>query len=430
MSEAHDPHVLPNRTTPTWEVELLISGVAVFAMLQLPGQLDDALFALEPRLGSDWRQILILGYIYGKSAAMILATTFVLHLLLRARWIALVGMHSVYPKGILLDKLRMGPIQNEVEQELDQPIPERIERADNLATTVFAIGVMLAMMLIGIAVGVGILYAGGALVAMASNGRIAATVGMFAIFAMVMLPWSAVALLDQHKAAQWPADDWKRRLIRACLRGYSHIGFSRSSNPIMALLASHGGDRKAIVLTTTVMFLALSGAGFSMAMLRDPGMLGSYAMFPQSKARHVDPAYYDDQRSPTRDAATPYVQSMVVAGPYLKLVVPYRPRLDDPAMRRTCPHTEELPQARRTDARLACLQALRAVTLDGRPFNDLQYEIASDPRTDRPALLAMIDVRDLPRGRHEIHVARPPFTDSKLDQDEPDPLYDAIPFWR
>ena len=43
-----DPHALPRRTTPTWEVELLISGVAVFAMLQLPGWLDDRLFALLP----------------------------------------------------------------------------------------------------------------------------------------------------------------------------------------------------------------------------------------------------------------------------------------------------------------------------------------------------------------------------------------------
>ena len=430
MSEAQDPHVLSHRTTPTWEVELLIAGGAVFAMLQLPGQLDDALVALEPRLGSDWRQILILGYIYFKSAAMILATTFVLHLLLRARWIALVGMHSVYPKGMLLEKLRMGPIQNEVERALDQPIPERIERADNLATTVFAIGVMLATMLIAIAMGATTLYASGMLVAMASQGRIAATTAMLAIFAVVMLPWMAVALLDQHKAAQWPADDWKRRMLRACLRGYSRIGFSRNGNPIMALLASHDGDRKVIVLTTTVMFVALTGAGISLAMLRNPGLLGSYAMFPQSVTQRIDAAYYDDQRTPTRDAATPYVQSIAIVGPYLKLIVPYRPRLDDPAMRRTCAHADGLPQAQRTDVRLACLQALRAVTLDGKPLNGLRYEIANDPRTDRPALLAMIDVRELPRGRHELRVARPPRADRKPDKDHPDPGFDAIPFWR
>ena len=129
MSEPiEDARHLSRRTTPTWEVELLISGVAVFAMLQLPGWLDDGIFALEPRLGEDWRQILILGYIYAKSAAMILATTFVLHLLLRARWIALVGMHSVYPEGILLDKLRLGPIQQKIEREINKPMQERIER--------------------------------------------------------------------------------------------------------------------------------------------------------------------------------------------------------------------------------------------------------------------------------------------------------------
>ena len=51
-----DPHHLPRHTTPTWEVELLISGVAVFAMLQLPGWLDDRFFALLPRLGLDWAE--------------------------------------------------------------------------------------------------------------------------------------------------------------------------------------------------------------------------------------------------------------------------------------------------------------------------------------------------------------------------------------
>ena len=107
MSEPDRTHALSDRTTPTWEVELLISGVAVFAMLQLPGWLDDRMFALEPRLGDDWRLVLTLFYIYSKSAAIVLAVTFALHLFLRALWIALVGMHSVYPQGIILDRLRI-----------------------------------------------------------------------------------------------------------------------------------------------------------------------------------------------------------------------------------------------------------------------------------------------------------------------------------
>lgn len=430
MNDAEDAYTFPSRTTPTWEVELLISGGAVFAMLQLPGLLDDALFALEPRLGVDWRQIAILAYIYSKSAAMILATTFVLHLLLRARWIALVGMHSVYPQGIQLDKLRMGRIQHQLERELDQPIHERIERADNLATTVFAIGVMLATMLIGIAVGATALYAAGMVAAAIGGGHVDATAAMLVIFTIVMAPFLALVLLDRQKGAQWPTDSWMHRATRACLRGYSRIGFSRTGNPIMALLASHGGDRKAIALTTSVMFVALICAGLSLAMLKRPDLLGSYAMFPQSRTRQVEPAHYDDQRNPSRDPAMPFVQSSVIVGPYLKLVVPYRPRLDEPAMHRTCPHAKALPEQQRSGALLACLQALRNVTLDGAHQPGLRYEIASDPRTDRPALLAMIDVRSLARGRHELRISRPPRTDRKADKDDPDPGYDLIPFWK
>ena len=430
MSEAENPHALPRRTTPTWEVELLISGVAVFAMLQLPGQLDNALFALEPRLDADWRQILILGYIYCKSAAMILATTFVLHLLLRARWIALVGMHSVHPDGIRLDTLQMGPIQRELEQAIDTPIPDRIEHADNLATTVFAIGVMLAMMLVGIATVAMTVYGAGLLAATLSHGRIAATSAMLVVFAAVMLPYGFALLIDRYLGARWPAQGQPRKTVKALLKAYTRIGFSRGSNTIMALLASHGGDRKAVGLTTAVMFVALAGSIASLSMLRSPDLFGNYAQFPQSESHGVDAADYDDQRDPARDPATPYIQSSVVAGPYLKLVVPYRPNRDEPAMRTHCAHASELKDEALATARLACLQSLHAVTLNGKPLPDLRYDIASDPRTDRPALLAMIDLRGLPAGRHELQVKQPPRTDRKPDTDNPDLGVHRIVFWR
>lgn len=430
MNDIENPHTLSRRTTPTWEVELLISGVAVFAMLQLPGQLDNAVFALEPRLDADWRQILLLAYIYAKSAALILATTFVIHLLLRARWIVLVGMHSVHPDGIRLDALQMGSIQRELEQAFDTPIPDRIEHADNLATTVFAIGVMLAMMLAGIAVVATIVYGAGILVAALSHGRIAATTVMLVMFGAIMLPFSILILVDRYLGMRWALESRSRRIVKALLKVYSRIGFSRGSNTIMALLASHGGDRKAVGLTTAIMFVALAGSGMSLAMLRKPDMLGNYAFFPKTEAQGIDAAHYDDQRDPTRDAATPYIQSSVVAGPYLKLVVPYRPNRDEPAMRTQCAHASELKDEALATARLACLQSLHAVTLDGKPLSDLRYDIASDPRTDRPALLAMIDLRALPAGRHELQVAQPPRTDRKPDKDNPDLDVHRIVFWR
>ena len=49
----------------------------------------------------------------------------------------------------------------------------------------------------------------------------------------------------------------------------------------------------------------------------------------------------------------------MVAGPYLKLVVPYRPRFDEPAMRRSCASVQTASEAQQATERLACLQRLR-----------------------------------------------------------------------
>ena len=69
------------------------------------------------------------------------------------------------------------------------------------------------------------------------------------------------------------------------------------------------------------------------------------------------------------------------------------------------------------------------MTLDGKPVADLRYEIASDPRTGRPSLLAMIDVRTLAKGRHELRVTHPHRANRKPDKDKPDPGFHRIAFW-
>jgi hypothetical protein len=138
-------------------------------------------------------------------------------------------------------------------------------------------------------------------------------------------------------------------------------------------------------------------------------------------------AYYDDQRDPLHDPATPFVQSAVIDGPYLRLTVPYRPQHDAPAQRHACVRARALAAgAARGEALLECLARLHAVTLDGQPLATLRYDAGSDPRTDRPALQAMVDVRALATGRHVLRVARGGSDDGARAGDNAD----TIVFWR
>jgi hypothetical protein len=110
-------------------------------------------------------------------------------------------------------------------------------------------------------------------------------------------------------------------------------------------------------------------------------------------------------------------------------MVPYLPGEDAAAMQRRCP--EALAEANddaRAIAMLRCLAALHPVTLDGNPLADLRYDAGSDARTERPALVAMIDVRKLAPGRHELAIGRPASGSGNGHSAPADPW--IIPFWR
>jgi hypothetical protein len=422
---------LPRHTTPTWEVELLISGVAVFAMLQLPGWLDDRYFSLAPRFGEDWRQPLMLVYVYLKSAALILAGTFSLHLLLRAQWIALVGMYSVFPGGIRWERLRMGPVQREVEAERYLGRDATVERADNRATIVFSIGVTLASTLLSITVAISCIFAlvlGGSALA-GARIDLGAVFGYFTL--AVFAPLFAAMTLDRRLGDRLREDGLARRALSSVLRFYSRTGImQRGSNPTFSLLSSHGGEGRATLVMLGVFLVAGATIVVSVYSGENPRNVGSYSLFPafSDASRTVDAAHYDDQRDPARGGSAPFIGSAIASQPYVRLVVPYQPASDAPAVRRGCAEAMPLRGDARANALLACLERIHAVALDGKPLAPLRYELGSDARTDRPALVAMIDVRSLAPGRHELQVARNG-TSKKTGKDEAARPW-RIPFWR
>ncbi len=419
---------VPRDTTPTWEVELLISGVAVFAMLQLTGWLNDLLFKLLPRFGEAMHEPLRIMYVYTESAAVILAITFALHLMLRARWIALVGMHSVFPEGIRWERLRSGPVQKALDmQRLGSPAA-LIERADNRATVVFAIGVQLASTLLLISVLVGALFAltwaGARLLGLDPDpGQ------LFVRCALgLLLPFALLPAIDRYLGSRLRSGSVAHRLLTWVFRLLAAIGLSQNAS-VIALASSHGGRRRVGLAIALMTMLITSGVLAGIFGQSHPRYLGAYALFPHADdipTRTLDNAHYGNRRDPAHDATAAYVQDAVATGPYLRLAVPYVPGRDDRAMQSACPAAVEKAGDARAGALLDCLQRLHAVRLDGRPLPGVHYDAGTDPRGDRPLLLAMIDIRALPPGRHELAVAQPVDPGDK----DADDGWERIAFWR
>ena len=98
---------VPSDTTPTWELEMLVSGAVLVGLVQVAPLIDHAWLTLVPRLGTRTASMEAgLAYALLKGALYALLATFVVHLLSRAYWVALVGLDSVFPRGIRWETVR------------------------------------------------------------------------------------------------------------------------------------------------------------------------------------------------------------------------------------------------------------------------------------------------------------------------------------
>lgn len=430
---------VPRDTTPTWEVELLLSGALVFSMLQLPGLLDNAIYMLRPRLTGSLNLGAFLLYFYLKITSYALIATFALHLFQRAIWVAGLGLRSVYPAGVDWEKLARGPLYLEFARRTTPTLDEMIDRADNRASVVFAFGLMLVMMSLAIMLFTMVLVVVGGVAAewlpVGVDG-IWLTTGLVMLF---VLPTLLATLIDRRYGSRIPPTHWLAGAIRGVYRASAAMVWGRLTSPILLTFFSRLGIARGnvIVLGALYSLMAIVLVEF---LLRAGAMSmpGESYLPDEAGSRELRAANYATSRS--RDAALegqPHIAAEVVTGPYLRLFVPYLPRRIEGAIERDCPQVAlDLPDVdeadmraaadRRTQALLECAAVhLHPVSLDGAPVADLRYDIAEDPVSGLRGFVAMVDVRELPQGRHELVVVRPP----RPDREElPEPA--IIPFWR
>jgi hypothetical protein len=424
MNEA--PEQLPAKTTPTWEMELLVSGATTFGLLQLPRLLDRGYYTALNLSPAEYQGMLFPLWMYSKVAVITLAITFLLHLFLRGYWVALVGMSSVYPGGIRWEKLRMSPIALARSQREFGSMTEAIERADNRATRVFGTGFGFAMVM-GILAGLfALVLVGGVLVdAALGAGHLGYVLGTVA--ALLVLPWMLATTIDRAKGADLAPDSWLARALGAVFSTYARAGMGRRSNTLISLFASNEGRVRAVATALLLVFPVVIVLMLQSSLARGRLPLGLFVGLAAEDAFSASTsvaAFYD---TPGIDRTVflpmPHIPSRVATGRYLELFVPFIPRLHGPALERACPAA--LP-AGNTQPRLACLARLSDIRIDDVPV-DVPLDATTDPATGQPGMLAMLPIGQLPPGRHELSLNSP-------GRDGGDPARPQrrfrIPFWK
>ncbi len=428
-----DANVIPKRTTPTWDMELLLSGATVFALFQGAQAMMAGGAYLLPRLQGDLLMLCSMLFTYGYGGLILLALTFALHLVIRAYWVALIGMNSVFPGGIKLDALNAGPLAKSVLLQRIRSMQDSIERADNGATIVFGIGVSIVLVLVPVSLTVTIMFGLVGLVAWLTGLQAYVDWMLLALMAMLFVPYMVSATVDKKRGDRLQPGSLAYRVTLACLVFYARIGLSRASNPLVTVFSSNIGERRGQAIIFTVMMVAMLSSMAGLVLSRKDLGLGSFADFPDPRrgmSSSVEGHSYADSQEPDWSPASPYLPALVVRGDYVRLVVPYTPNFNGHLMRE-CPSASQLDIASeersRREALLDCFSRQLTVSLDGKPLA-LRPDWYTEPARDLRGLLYMIPVQDLAQGRHELSVLTPPEEAPKPGDDPEQPF--VIPFWR
>jgi hypothetical protein len=450
MSEPVEaPLSVPKRTTPTWEVELLISGALVISLFQLIDPLELWFSKWIALVASNREPLVIYSYIYSKVVLFVLIGTFVLHIAARAAWVALVGVHTIYPAGPRWENLSGGVLTRRVVQRMCGGIDDAVERADNRATLIFGYGILAAQFSFGVLVLTLLAVGASVMLERVMDARWA----LFGAVGVLTLPIGLFSAADWLLGRRLREGSGPSRFLERGLEFSIRMNLGRFTQPLLPLVTTNVGGRRGSWLLMLIFALMCSAAALdSLGRWDGFSLLRDQAFPPQTLSSGVNALHYAALRSDSqRFDPAPYIPAEVIEGAYLRLFIPYASGRHDQALRQECAaamSAADIPirpqgtdatavaqhdQAqRRVEAEvMACFARLLQLRLDGAPLAQQRLERHRDPVSGQDGALAMIDVRALAPGRHELEIQRPPRAGNSLRlQAGPALPPDRIVFWR
>jgi hypothetical protein len=419
------------RTTPTWELELLISGATVFGLMQIPGPLNRTLIILMNGNEESIRGLIGLISVYLQFSLVTLIITFILHLLARAYWVAMVGMYSVYPQGIRWENKNTtgGPAYREFGKNEMGSVPDQIDRADNRATKIFGLGfgMAMAMMVASAIVGLMIVIM---MIVQISNGDMEQwKTGLWAAVGVLFLPFFIAYLADYQFGEKLKAngnDGWIKKIFGA----YRKIGMGNGLNPVISLYTSNEGAQKTTIMMALVMIPLMLGAALFTATRGSAIDNGAYDGLPKPELGTelvMRPEYYSNSRGDDFSTTlVPYIEDSIVSAPYLRLFIPYQPSRYNELLEKKCSESLIRKVANKGEG-LDCLSKYFAIQIDTQAIS-VPLLAATDSKTGQRGMMAMIDIRQLSDGQHVLKIKAIPRRSENTKIEEP--KFHKIPFWK
>lgn len=441
----------------TDELELLISGLALLALLGLPGWLWESFEHFYLRMPLELVAMIVVLLPISSAVCYVIAALLLLHLAVRAHWVGLIGLKAVFPDEIRWDRLQgIGPISLQRLRKRLPDLQQSIGVADRIASTLFSLITFAAMSLGLLGLYMSTLFLIGGRFGTQLGGtnyfiNLALTILFIAYFVAPLARWLLDGLLARRvpALAQWQPYAWlvtaigwiERAFFPTRLLGSTRLALQSQWLPrlffplfVLAVLG--------IAMVSNQWFQ--SGRGFD--------VLGSQRFVSSSDLQggHRS-AYYESQRiARDRTRGTPMIPDPLIETAWLPLFLPYVALIDDPVLSRRCGPREFQPGSfeadasdndaealareadfdSRSEAASACLRKLWQVRLDGVEQALDSFVVAERADLGLRGLVGYLPLSGLAAGPHRLEVVwRPAPEQDQISEDfVPRRIRHLIPF--
>ena len=402
----------------TDELELIISGLTIFALFSIPGWLFDKIADIYTHLSTSLAIAGNVGTTVLAGTSYGLAACFVVHLMARAYWVGLIGLRSVFPDGINWSKTPgLGPLGRQYYRDTLPDLDTVIQNTDRLASSLFAVISMLTLSVLWFGtILVVILVVSGAIgtrFGLTNTGMGIGSVVLLVVFLGVPI---LVYILDAQLASRVPRLRDSRIFVGLVrfLRRVAGLAYpQRLVLPVQLTLQSNTRPVAFFVALILSIIIIVAVGGTRATAWRNFTLSGEFAYLDTAQVQAgLRSTYYEDMASPLdRLRGFPRIDSFNQSGSFVRLFLPYQPLRDNLVLDQLCGSAENTPD------RIACLRQLWTVSIEGRPVPMAGFEPAEREDLVLRGLNRLVQLTLLDPGLRRIEVVRTPSA-----AEEPAPL--------
>ncbi len=383
------PAWLQNLQENSWELELLISGGAVFSLIQLPDYLWGWLNTVKIQTSLPGFSLFLICGILG---IKILTNGFVLHLVLRAYWLAIVCLNFVFPAGINTKaSLPRFPFRK---SHTHGDLKDLIMRVDKICGLVIFSSISSAILLVAL------LLAGGLLVWLIDQSEAGIGGSLAEVFGMLtgVLMWTGlVYVIDLICLGAFRKMKVVSYLVYPFFTLFDVITFrSWYARP---LIFFGSNVRKgsffigAGIFTVVTLFMVYTSVFRNMGWT-NPMDFRKYKFAISKEGLHLGHRIYADEAA-SQDRQIVYIPSKIIRDNYLTVNVTYINGMD------------QLVEASHPVDSLRFVENILAVSIDDSLCRNVQWFARWEKDLSHMGAMAMLPIEGLKNGPHFLRVFCP-----------------------